>query len=50
MGFIKKFLFNQVVRFAIWYAAGTVITIAFSYWLAEVTLKIPYFDFTRELK
>lgn len=50
MGIIKKFLFNQTVRFIVWYVAGTAITVAFAIGLGELTLKIPYFDFTRELK
>jgi len=50
MGIIKKFLFNPAVRFVAWYMTGTVIIVCIATWLADVTLKIPYFDFTRELK
>jgi hypothetical protein len=50
MGILKKILFNQTFRFVVWYMTGTVIIVLLAAWLADVTLKIPYFDFTRELK
>lgn len=50
MRILKKFLLNSTFRFVVWYMVGTIITVAFAAGLAEVTLKIPYFDFTRELK
>ena len=50
MGIIKKILFNSAFRFVVWYLVGTIVTIAFAIGLAEITLKIPYLNFTKELK
>ena len=50
MGILKKILFNSTVRFVVWYVVATAATVAFAIGLGEITLKIPYFDFTKELK